>query len=210
MARELKEINFDKINFETEVINNLFQQIENKMIIKSFLKNQKEEVVHFKGGLPQVPLIVGLVGKVPDHINNLISKFVGFQSKVAKRINEAVIRYKHAFRHMPEWINDREGVLKEVVREFKNKKRNSFIDHVQCLEEKIKRHKRIAEKREAFLKLRDWEQRYLIKRSWYWLFPRYAMNLKFLNEQMLRLGFKTSIEHWEHVGPPKWYDEDSN
>ena len=37
MARELKEINFDKINFETEVINNLFQQTENKLIIKSVL-----------------------------------------------------------------------------------------------------------------------------------------------------------------------------
>jgi molybdopterin-guanine dinucleotide biosynthesis protein A len=31
MAAELKEINFDRINFETEVVNNLFQKIENKM-----------------------------------------------------------------------------------------------------------------------------------------------------------------------------------
>jgi hypothetical protein len=45
----------------------------------SLEKNQKLKQVPVKGGLPQVPLIVGLIRKVPNGINNLIAKCVGFQ-----------------------------------------------------------------------------------------------------------------------------------
>ena len=74
MKMELKEI---KIEFE--VIENLFKQIE-----------RINEPVPFKGGLPQLPLVVGLVGKMPDSVNNLISKFVGYQSKPARQLTKII------------------------------------------------------------------------------------------------------------------------
>ena len=48
------------------------------------------EVIPFKGGLPEAPLVVGLLGIVPNSINNLISKFVGYQSKVARDLKETI------------------------------------------------------------------------------------------------------------------------
>ena len=70
MRVELKEI-----KIEVEVIEKLFKELE-----------RISEPVPFKGGLPQFPLVVGLVGKLPDSVNNIISKFIGYQSKPAKQL----------------------------------------------------------------------------------------------------------------------------
>ena len=39
---------------------------------------QKNEIM-FNGGLPEVPFVVGLLGKIPDGVNNLIARFLGFK-----------------------------------------------------------------------------------------------------------------------------------
>ena len=180
MARELKEINFDKINFETEVINNLFQQIENKMIIKSFLRNKKEEVVPFKGGLPQVPLIVGLVGKVPDNINNLISKFVGYQSKIAESIKKTMsyfesVRHKtfRGYKDFGEFvlISKTDRITGYTCRRFLRLRK---IDSVKL-------------KMQEFMKLPKWLRKRLIKLKQDELFPK---NPQFVKSQKLELGLQ--------------------
>ena len=110
MMEELKEIYFDiqnknllldSMNLEAfniggEVINNIFQTIENEMIMDTFL-SKTEEVIPFKGGLPKTPLIVGLAGVLPDSINNLVSKFVGYQSKSAKHLTEFIENTRDEF-----------------------------------------------------------------------------------------------------------------
>lgn len=63
MVVELKEI-----SFKSQAIEELFQELE---------KIKKLKQVPFKGGLPHVPLVVGLAGKIPNGINNLIAKFIG-------------------------------------------------------------------------------------------------------------------------------------
>ena len=70
MRMKLKEI-----KLEVEIIENLFKQLE-----------RISEPVLFKGGLPQFPLVVGLVDKLPDSVNNIISNFIGYQSKPAKQL----------------------------------------------------------------------------------------------------------------------------
>ena len=151
--------------------------------------------------MPQVPLVVGLAGKIPDGVNNLIATFVGFQSKPAKEINKKVTHLRRGWSH---WED--EYVLREAVRWLKAMKEERFNRHIGNVRKEIEKQKSIAKKREAFLELREWEQRYLITRYWYWMFPSNAKNLRFLNEQMVRLGFKTSVEHWEQSGPLIWYD----
>ena len=94
----------------------------------------------------------------------MIAKFVGYQSKVAKRINQAVMDCKHSFRHMPEWVNDSHHVSREVVREFNGAKGFRFNHYFRKLEEKIEKHKRIAEKREAFFKITGLGAKVLNKR----------------------------------------------
>ena len=78
MKMELKEI---KIEFE--VIENMFEQLE-----------RIRKPVPFKGGLSQFPLVVGLVSKIPDSVNNLISKFVGYQSKPARQLTKIIEKMK--------------------------------------------------------------------------------------------------------------------
>jgi hypothetical protein len=77
MVVELKEI-----SFKSQAIEDLFQELE------KIKEHEFKDVTPFKGGLSQVPLVVGLVGKLPDGINNLISKFVGLQSKAVKELKE--------------------------------------------------------------------------------------------------------------------------
>ena len=88
------EIELNEISFGFEIVENLFQIIENEMIMNSFLRSiekpKVEDVVPFIGGLPQIPLIVGLAGFLPDDINNLISKFAGYQSKSSKKLTEVI------------------------------------------------------------------------------------------------------------------------
>ena len=92
-------MNLEAFNFGSEVINNLLQTIENEMIMDTFL-NKTKEVIPFKGGLPKTPLIVGLAGVLPDSINNLVSKFVGYQSKPAKQLNGIIEEIKKGSRRM--------------------------------------------------------------------------------------------------------------
>ena len=165
MAVELKEINFDRINFETEVINNLFQKIER-------LLSKREEVVPFKGGLPRVPLVVGLIGKLPSGINNLIAKFIGFQSKPATELKSLIESaqtrgeigrgekpnqsYLFTPRQVPEYYVSR------LIFYLGRVKRTCYID------EQYRRLKRLrAEKRKSeFLKLRRWVRKELIINEW--------------------------------------------
>jgi hypothetical protein len=92
------EIELKEIIFGIEIVENLFEVIENEMIMDSFLRSVEkpkiEDVVPFRGGLPQMPLIVGLAGVLPDGINNLISKFVGYQSKPAKQLTGIIEEIK--------------------------------------------------------------------------------------------------------------------
>jgi hypothetical protein len=77
-VKQIKNVEDDSIN----KITNLFQQLENIKI------QEIKEIAPFKGGLPHMPLVVSLIGKLPDNVNNLISKFVGYQSKpVVQLIN---------------------------------------------------------------------------------------------------------------------------
>ena len=47
------------------------------------------------------PLVVGLVGALPQGVNNLIWGFVGFQSKVAKEIEE---KWEYFFEREKRWV----------------------------------------------------------------------------------------------------------
>ena len=84
------EIELKEINLNIEVIKNLFRMFENK----------KMDMTPFKGGLPKVPLIVGLIFGVPDNINNLISKFV--LVKPLKFMKEMKFYIRHHNRHLRE------------------------------------------------------------------------------------------------------------
>ena len=87
MEIELKEINLNIV-----VIENLFKMIENEMVEDTFL-SKIVDMTPFKGGLPKVPLIVGLIFGVPDKINNLISKFVGSPiHPIAKALQKEICR----------------------------------------------------------------------------------------------------------------------
>ena len=139
---ELKEIYFDIQNksllldlidleafsFGDEIINNCLQTIENEMIMDTFSSKTKE-VIPFEGGLPETPLIVGLTGVLPDSINNLVSKFVGYQSKPAKQLN---------------------GIIEEIKGEIGECREGSDIPRI-CVRLHINQIKRDARKRHGHI-----------------------------------------------------------
>jgi len=188
MIEELKEIYFDiqnksllldlinleAFNFGSEVINNIFQTIENEMIMDTFL-SKTEEVIPFKGGLPKTPLIVGLAGVLPDSINNLVSKFVGYQSKAVKAmsliINEVWLPNK-----WPDWELNL-YILQRKRRMIRNVILNEFS--------KLKGFKSINRRKEEFTKLPRWLRRNLIVVSCEYLFPRTQKNEIFIREQTI-------------------------
>jgi hypothetical protein len=92
------EIELKEINLKIEVIKNLFQQIENMKI---------RESVPFLGGLPKTPLFVGLIRKVPDNINNLISKFVGFPVHPIAKALQTVICNIYKIKAFGKFENER-------------------------------------------------------------------------------------------------------
>ena len=79
----MMEMKVKEIKLEVEVIENMFKQLE-----------RVKKPVPFKGGLSQFPLVVGLVSKIPDSVNNLISKFVGYKSKPARQLTRIIEQMK--------------------------------------------------------------------------------------------------------------------
>ena len=71
--------------FQKEIKTNRRQKKENKNIIDVFLSNIKEPMVEIrqKRELPKIPVIPGLILKLPDAINNMIFHYVGYKHKVA-------------------------------------------------------------------------------------------------------------------------------
>ena len=151
------EIELKEIMFGIEIVRNLFQIIENEMIMNSFLSNiekiKVESVVPFRGGLPQLPLIVGLAGVLPDGINNLISKFVGYQNKPVKQLIGIIEEIKMEIGECREG-SDISGICVTVhVRHngFNAGKRLGFIDN--CFINELK-DKKITQEKIEILRLR--------------------------------------------------------
>ena len=69
-----------KIKNKTKLIEQLFGRLE------KLKKHELEDMTPFKGGLPELPRVVGLICKLPDGVNNLISKFLGFERRLVKQI----------------------------------------------------------------------------------------------------------------------------
>ena len=86
---KLMKMKLKEIKLEVEVIENIFKQLE-----------RIKKPVPFKGGLSQFPLVVGLVGKIPDSINNLVSKFVGYKSKPTRQLTEIIEKNETINRQM--------------------------------------------------------------------------------------------------------------
>ena len=167
------------------------------MFIKRFL-GKREEVVPFKGGLPRVPLVVGLIGKLPSGINNLIAKFIGFQSKPATELKSLIESaqtrgeigrgekpnqsYLFTPRQVPEYYVSRLFFYLGKV------KQQTYIDRQYF---KLKRLR--SARKDEFLKLRRWVRKALIISNYWGLFPNNAENLKFINEQIAELNIEGDL-----------------
>ena len=140
------------------------------------MESELKDIIPFKGGLPQVPLVVGLVGKVPDHINNLISKFVGFEKRVFKELLPWELRF---FRS--------EDMVKNIMRrKFLRVYRWCSLEYDRLL-----RIKSIPNRRLEFTKLPKWVRKeimMILTDNINDLFPKNKTNSHFINEQMIELN----------------------
>ena len=59
------------------------------------MENKILENKIFKGGLPELPLIVALAHELPDSVNNLVWKFVGCESKAMKELKITIANIKN-------------------------------------------------------------------------------------------------------------------
>jgi hypothetical protein len=174
MKIELKEIIFG-----FEIVENLFQMIENEMIMDSFLRSiekpKVEDVVPFRGGLPQMPLIVGLAGALPDGVNNLISKFVGYQSKAVTAMKQ-VINEVWLPNKWPDWE------LNLYILQHKRRMIRGVIGGEYY---NLKGYKSINRRKEEFAKLPKWLRKGLRGEYGLSLFPQTLKNEIFIREQTM-------------------------
>ena len=127
-----------------------------------------------------MPLIVGLAGVLPDGINNLISKFVGYQSKIAESIKKTMsyfesVRHKTflGYKDFGEFvlISKKDRITGYTCRKFLRLRK---IDPVKL-------------KMQEFMKLPKWLRKRLIKLKQDELFPK---NPQFVKSQKLELGLQ--------------------
>ena len=170
-----------QIKNKTKLIEQLFGRLE------KLKKHEFEDMTPFKGGLPALPRIVGLIGKLPNGVNNLISGFIGFQSKVAKEIEEM---YKKLLMHDkmtriklgPSYIfyNSPLYSRDNFVDYLKSKPKSRFDYFLLKAFDKLKKVKSIIQRRSEFTKLQPWLRKFLIERFHYSLFPYNAKNMNFI------------------------------
>ena len=138
-------------------------------------------------------MVVGLVGKLPDGVNNLIWGFVGFQSKVAKEIKEEKNKWART------WGDGRGDENYSLNFPFWLKSHAKYklerLVSKQC-HNKLGNIRKITERRVAFIKMRPWLRRFLIKDHEMWLFPNNGKNRRFIEEQIEELGMKRAKVPW--------------
>jgi hypothetical protein len=155
--------------------------------------------------------IVGLKNFVQDDINTLIFKFVGFQSKVAKVFEEgrtetgqAVQAQRERFRNsvyvtspvfLPPLFTDEE--IKENAHKWILQRTRERRNHYIYSElDRLVKIRSITQRKAEFLKLRVWVRKFLLIVHHYFLLPRNASNLKFINNQAHEVGLKGTMATW--------------
>ena len=135
--------------------------------------------------------IVGLKNFVPDDVNKIICKFVGVKPHPLARL---LMTAEEDFCYTVSL-----GFLKKV----------RFIQYFLKELRRLNQIKSIPKRREAFLKLREWERIYLILFYARDLFPMNRKNLRFLKDELCNLGFKTWAIDWYdfEIRRQVWYDE---
>ena len=109
MEIELKEL------FRKEVKNNRLRKKENKNI-EYFLNNIKETKAELiqKRELPRIPIVPALINKLPNAVNNIIFYYVGYKSRLSKRMY-------HPIRNIPLYLrNKQERVISYACRLYCN------------------------------------------------------------------------------------------
>jgi hypothetical protein len=119
------------------------------------LNNIKETSVELvqKREAPKIPIVTGLLNKLPDAINNMIFHYVGYRSKVATRVAIEYINHYAAL---------------SCIRQ-KQMKIASYIANVHFRLENIRS---MEERRDALLEMPCWVQRYILGTWFKYLFPR--------------------------------------
>ena len=148
--------------------------------------------------------IVGLKNFVQDDVNKLIAKFVGFQSKVAKELKEEKRKWADE-----NCLTDKgvENYLITFPGWLKGNARVKFTRVIFTESYKFKKLQTFDERQEFIIQLTPWKRKFLLMMEWRHLYPRKwqtSKNLKFLNEQILELGFKNSIPSWDFRGTLNW------
>ena len=164
------------IKLETNVIETLFQELET--LFQNLKKTRQPKLVPFKGGLSQLPLVVGLICRLPDSVNNLISKFVGFQSKPVKEIQQTIHRSSRYF----ETTN-----INKLFRPIFNAKEKRLHIFIWNQYIKLKTIKSLKTRQEVFIKLPQWLRKQIILQHRYTLLPQNERNRNFLIKQMHEL-----------------------
>ena len=127
--------------------------------------------------------VVGLKNFVQDDVNKLIAKFVGFQSKTAKLIENERENFRYV---LPDYF--------PTSLKTRAKWKLRFI--ITKAFEKLRTERKITQRRDEFTKLRPWLRRFLLQRdhSYGGLFPKNGKNQKFIEEQIAELKMKR-VEH---------------
>jgi len=136
-------------------------------------------------------VVVGLVGALPNGVNTLIWGFVGFQSKVAKELKEAKKKWTSS------WGDDENSSLTFTFWLKSHAKHKLECIVTNARNKKLDNLRKITERREAFIKMRPWPRRFLIKNHEIWLFPNNGKNRRFIEEQIIELGMRRARLPWD-------------
>ena len=134
------------------------------------------------------PVVVALLGVVPDEVNALVWKFVGFRSRVAKEIHE---RKQSCLRLYS--TQDQEALFPRLLKAGAKWDLDMIITTAR---NRLRRMRKITERRSEFAKLRPWLRRYLIARFKFTLFPNNQTNMSFLDAQIVELGMRYGVRGW--------------
>ena len=144
--------------------------LKKQKLKKKTVLSKVDDITPFKGGLAQTPIIVGLIGKVNDNVNNLISKFVGYQSKAVK---EMMLIKKEIWQ--PNKLN------LNILR----RKRRLFDEIIDKEYKQLKSIRAVNKRKEEFLKLPRWIKKGLYREYRNLLFSRKSQNDFFFPEHMM-------------------------
>ena len=137
-----------------EIKNNKIQKKENKNIINIFLSNIKEPMVEIrqKRELPKIPVVPGLILKLPDAINNMIFHYVGYKHKVAAEIAFQYINHGPAF---------------SCIR----RKQIKIASHIANMHFQLEHIHSMEKRRTALISMPCWVQKYILGTHFKYLFP---------------------------------------